>query len=85
MCQVGLPPDTANSNILNDLVGCCIDKDPSSIRVQDDCVHYCASDEPDFNKCIHRFLTPEFVGHCQNVTEKVDTGECSDSHVIIMS
>merc|ERR1712080_191185 len=82
VCQIGLPPETANSSILNDLAGWCIDRDASKIRVQDDCEHYCASalDESDFNKCIHQFLTPGFIGHCQNISEKVDTGSGEMQH-----
>lgn len=77
MCQIGLPPATANSSVLDSLAQCCTDKDPSNIRVQDGCVHYCAvdGDEDDFQECLQGFLTSGFIGRCQNVSEKVDTGE----------
>ena len=77
VCQIGLPPGDVNSSILSNMAQCCTDKDPSNIRVQDECVHYCAvdGDEDDFQECLHSFLTRGFIGRCQNVSETVDTGE----------
>lgn len=75
VCTVSLPPTIVNATLLSDLALCCIDPDPATIRVQDNCVHYCASNRTDFNKCIHNFLTPGFLEFCQNVSEKVETGE----------
>lgn len=75
VCKVSLPPAIVNTTLLSDLALCCVDPDPATIRVQDNCVHYCASNYTDFNKCIHNFLTPGFLGFCQNVSGTVETGE----------
>lgn len=77
MCQIGLPPATANSSVVYNMAQCCTNKDPANIRVQNDCIHYCAVDrnEDDFQECLHGFLPSEFIGRCQNVSEKVNTGE----------
>jgi hypothetical protein len=69
-----------SSNVLNSLAQCCTDKDPLKIRVQDGCVHYCVSDEEDFTKCLHGFLTSGFIGRCENVSERVETGELTFQH-----
>jgi len=75
VCKVSLPPAVVNGTLLSDLALCCVDLDPATIRVQDNCVHYCASNQTNFNKCIHNFLPPGFLGFCQNVSEQVETGE----------
>ena len=87
VCQIGLPPANVSSSVLNSLAQCCTDKDPSNIRIQDDCVHYCAidGDEDEFQECLHGFLTSGFIGRCQNVSETVDTGELTTNPRLYVS
>jgi hypothetical protein len=75
VCKVSLPPATVNATLFSDLALCCGDSDPATFRVQDNCVHYCASNQKDLNEYIHNFLIPRFLGFCQNVSEEVETGE----------
>jgi hypothetical protein len=80
VCQIDLPPVTVNSSVLNSLAQCCTDKDSSNIRVQDGCVHYCVSDVEDFTQCLHGFLNSGFIGRCENVSARVDTGDLTSRH-----